>query len=569
MSQLRAGYVTVTNASQTVEGEWKLDLASTPSPGYQQGEPLTFTGGGATGVVTFWDADNQNLYYVLLTGTPLITDTADGVTSGASSAINAITATVDFTVDVPESGTAQTLIAAGDFFSVTQSDNPESHIDYSVGGSITAQSFDLAANYVGATQYHQTYVVHTSFTADLGEPVPEPGDGAIIMLMRAAAKVRNLVFRNVVGLGLDGQVTVPNALKSARVNAGGTALETKILMPQDASLGFTAHPTNDGTPADQVEAIPDAEYVSGKLWKAYRGLPLSGAEMTKFGDGQSPVVALTLGERILVSGTVSSASASTMVDTAKAGLWSDDEFNGLQVRYLDGNGDVVETTTIDDTVGATGTLNVVPNWVTPPSATDVYEILDDLEDREAARLQDVDDHIINTNAALAAQALALTRFTTRAELADDHDILADTLTVINQLGNLPINGADGVRHFELEGTLVLRGLGDTKPVIGVRVYCGPNGDVTDNLVATFIAPRIEADASRYATLSIGNGLDFTYDDPGSPGTEIPPAASDRLTVAILSAAQSIRVFGKLNTQDPSYVRVRSGIALRELIERTS
>ena len=69
-------------------------------------------------------------------------------------------------------------------------------------------------------------------------------------------------------------------------------------------------------------------------------------------------------------GTATSATPTTLVDSALAGTYADDYFNGWTLNIISGTGED-QSQTITDYTGATGTFTVA-SWTTTPDTTSIY-----------------------------------------------------------------------------------------------------------------------------------------------------------------------------------------------------
>jgi hypothetical protein len=78
---------------------------------------------------------------------------------------------------------------------------------------------------------------------------------------------------------------------------------------------------------------------------------------------------------VLSSNTsMTSQTNTTLCDTSKD--WDDDEFNGYEVRIVDGTGEGQDYKTISDTNGTTECITIDEAWDTNPTNTSDYEIVD-------------------------------------------------------------------------------------------------------------------------------------------------------------------------------------------------
>lgn len=73
------------------------------------------------------------------------------------------------------------------------------------------------------------------------------------------------------------------------------------------------------------------------------------------------------------SGPVTSATASTLVDTGSLKNYADDSLNNGTVEAIDVNG-VIQRRTVTDFVQNTGTLTISPNWTSTPDTTYRYTV---------------------------------------------------------------------------------------------------------------------------------------------------------------------------------------------------
>jgi hypothetical protein len=524
MSQIRVGYCTVTSASNLVRGEYRAVLSSVdvdPDP-FEVGETLNFTGGD-TGVCTYWDAAASTIYYYRVLGSPDVGDTVTGATSAANGVVDSIDQTVDWVVED---------VDPADLFAITQVDNDERLVDYTVGGTIASESFLLSSVYAGSTAYHQTYFVHTSFTADLGIPYLEAGDVGVRVVTRAAAKMINEIFKDVNGIGLGAPFT-GNALKSIRVNAGETALEKFDAMPVDASRDFSA----------QVK-VPLAtpthpQHLANKYYTDATFLPLSGGNMTKNGT-------LYLCENTIETDVCTYGAVDGLRDSKQS--WVDDQWNGYWVRCIE-TGDA---RLIQDTIASVQALSVTPNW-TAPQVGDTYEIYDGAEDREAARLEDVSD----LQTAVTAQIAAAQPFGAFWEEQDDFAFSAGTELDFSDLTALEIYGADGSRLYEVSITVVVAGTTANDDDCFIRLYQGTTGDKGDTLIGNWPV--------QYANVN-----NTHYDTAGVARWQLPaaPAAGQKLGLAVYCPTRAGRVLGEAGSLS-GLSKIRTHLTLEQVLRRTS
>ncbi len=214
MSQFKStGLARVVNGDATVEAIWSWSVTVNDSNFTTDGL-LTFTGSGAVGrfvsLVTVGGTEISSFRRV--SGTPA---------SGDSVTDDILAGDVDLLangegVDTPPSW--DTDFTAGDIFTVIDSSVP-----YDIAATPTLiDSMELSATYAGVNA-DVKYVVSRDFTAEGIVLINQKDLETATIMKRALTKISN-ILTNVIGITLDPPFT-GNALKSARINAGETALE--------------------------------------------------------------------------------------------------------------------------------------------------------------------------------------------------------------------------------------------------------------------------------------------------------------------------------------------------------
>jgi len=197
--------------------------------------------------------------------------------------------------------------------------------------------------------------------------------------------------------------------------AGPVLTDTEaILTDSEAIVADTNELQTDWANGGRLDVILDAALADTEVILVDTEAILSDTEGLSAGSGLTP----------LASGTAQGGTAST-IQLAAGETFANDELNGNVVKITSGAG-AGQARVILDYTGSTDTATVTPNWITNPTATSVYEVVEGSGNLVAVGLtaQTAGDIIADTEATLADTETVLTD--TEAILADSEAIVADT-----------------------------------------------------------------------------------------------------------------------------------------------
>jgi hypothetical protein len=157
MGQYSQGNVRVVTSDATVWGIWELRLTTTDT----YTATSTTWGVDGAGTAISWDAANKILKLYRTSGAlPQVGDTIEQTTAVTGTIASFESAEVDFSSNV----------SVGDSFYAYDG------VKYVLGGSITADTFELASNFAGTGDDYSVYAIHSGRTTRRGYPKLGPGD---------------------------------------------------------------------------------------------------------------------------------------------------------------------------------------------------------------------------------------------------------------------------------------------------------------------------------------------------------------------------------------------------------